>query len=242
MRVPEPTLAIPGDRPVTLARQFGYSLYSDIGEEPNAMESPEHPETETALIAQLQRGDPDAYKHAVRKYSPGMLAVARFYLDSANAEDVVQDCWVSVIDAIQKFEGRSGLKTWLHRIVANRCKNQLRKTRREVAADFSENLEPDLAARFNAKGRWELPPKLQFHESADALMENGALGDCLDKHLSALPETQRSALMLYEAHQHKSDDVCNILDVSASNLRVLLHRARQRIFLMVETFQETGEC
>lgn len=55
-------------------------------------------------------------------------------------------------------------------------------------------------------------------------------------------ETQRSALMLYEAHQHKSDDVCNILDVSASNLRVLLHRARQKIFLMVETFQETGEC
>ena len=54
--------------------------------------------------------------------------------------------------------------------------------------------------------------------------------------------TQRSALMLYEAHQHKSDDVCNILDVSASNLRVLLHRARQKIFLMVETFQETGEC
>ena len=83
-----------------------------------------------------------------------------------------------------------------------------------------------------------------FQEAVRAytLMENGALSDCLDRHLSALPETQRSALMLYEAHQHKSDDVCNILDVSASNLRVLLHRARQKIFLMVENFQETGEC
>ncbi|HBC35335.1 MAG TPA: RNA polymerase sigma factor [Marinobacter adhaerens] len=171
-----------------------------------------------------------------------MLAVARFYLDHSSAEEAVQDCWVKVIDAIHGFEGRSGLKTWLHRVVANRCKNQLRSAKREVSSDFSEALEPALSDRFNAKGRWELPPKLQFHDSADTLMENGALSDCLDKHLSALPETQRSALMLYEAHQHKSDDVCNILDVSASNLRVLLHRARQKIFLMVENFQETGEC
>ena len=206
------------------------------------MDTAARPELETSLIDDLEQGEPSAYRRAVREYSPGMLAVARFYLDHSSAEEVVQDCWVTVIDAIQKFEGRSGLKTWLHRIVANRCKNKLRSSKREVATDFSESLEPELADRFNATGRWDLPPKLQFHESADNLMENGALSDCLDKHLSALPETQRSALMLYEAHQHKSDDVCNILDVSASNLRVLLHRARQKIFLMVETFQETGEC
>ena len=197
---------------------------------------------ETALIQSMKTGDNQSYQEAVRIYTPGMLAVARFYLDHSSAEEIVQDCWVTVIDAIQKFEGRSGLKTWLHRIVANRCKNRLRSSKREVATDFSESLEPELASRFNAAGRWDLPPKLQFHESADTLMENGALSDCLDKHLSSLPETQRSALILYEAHQHKSDDVCNILDVSASNLRVLLHRARQKIFLMVETFQETGEC
>jgi len=135
-----------------------------------------------------------------------------------------------------------GLKTWLHRIVANRAKNHLRKTKREVNEDFSESLEPDLANRFRPNGRWATPPSLRFEEDAESLLENGALSDCLDHHLSALPEAQRSAVMLYEAHQHKSDDVCNILDVSASNLRVLLHRARQKIFLMVETFQETGEC
>ncbi|AOY89302.1 RNA polymerase subunit sigma-70 [Marinobacter salinus] len=197
---------------------------------------------EEALIQSMKAGDDHSYQEAVRTFTPGMLAVARFYLDHSSAEEIVQDCWVTVIDAIHKFEGRSGLKTWLHRIVANRCKNRLRSSNREVPTDFSESLEPELAGRFNAKGRWDLPPKMQFHDSADKLMENGALSDCLDKHLSALPETQRSALMLYEAHQHKSDDVCNILDVSASNLRVLLHRARQKIFLMVETFQETGEC
>lgn len=197
---------------------------------------------EDALVEALKRGEQAAYARAVSTYTPGMLAVARYYLDASSAEETVQDCWVTVISAIQRFEGRSGLKTWLHRIVANRCKNTLRSSQREVATDFTERLDPDLDSRFNASGRWATPPKLRFEESADALMENGALSDCLDKHLGHLPESQRSALILYEAHQHKSEDVCNILDVSASNLRVLLHRARQKIFLMVETFQETGEC
>lgn len=206
------------------------------------MEAAPQQNDESTLITQLQNGDAKAFHHAVRLYTPGMLAVARFYLDNSNAEETVQDCWVTVVKAIKDFEGRSGVKTWLHRIVANRAKNRLRTLNREVTADFSEALDPDLANRFGPDGRWATPPKLKSNESAEALMENGALSDCLDKHLSALPETQRSALMLYEAHQHKSDDVCNILDVSASNLRVLLHRARQKIFLMVEHFQETGEC
>ncbi|WP_312846285.1 RNA polymerase sigma factor [Marinobacter arenosus] len=197
---------------------------------------------ERRLVEALKRGDSSAYAQAVSQFSPGMLAVARYYLDTGSAEDIVQDCWVTVIDAIQKFEGRSGLKTWLHRIVANRCKNRLRSTHREIPTDFSERLDPELASRFDASGRWATPPKLRFDASAEALLENEALSNCLDKHLAHLPETQRSALILYEAHQHRSDDVCNILDVSASNLRVMLHRARQKIFLMVETFQETGQC
>ncbi|WP_339801373.1 RNA polymerase sigma factor [uncultured Marinobacter sp.] len=197
---------------------------------------------ERDLVAALQAGNQKAYQQAVRKYSPGMLAVARYYLDYASAEDVVQDTWVNVVEAIRKFEGRSGLKTWLHRIVANRCKNRLRTANREISSEFGEELEPGIADRFQTGGRWATPPKLRFEEHAESLMENGALSDCLDKHLSALPEQQRSAVMLYEAHQHKAEDVCNILDISASNLRVLVHRARQKIYLMVETFQESGEC
>ena len=206
------------------------------------MEEPRQQTGEQDRVTRLQRGDAGAFHEAVRRYTPNMLAVARFYLNNANAEDVVQDSWVTVVEAIKQFEGRSGLKTWLHRIVANRAKNVLRNTRREVQTDFNDALDPSLANRFSSDGRWTIPPRMKSSESAEALMEKGALGDCLDKHLSQLPENQRSALMLYEAHQHKSEDVCNILGVSVSNLRVLLHRARQRIFLMVEKFQETGEC
>ena len=206
------------------------------------METKRHQLGEDHLIAGLRSGDQSAFQNAVRTYTPGMMAVARYYLDPSSAEEAVQDCWITVIDAIEEFEGRSTLKTWLHRIVANRAKNQLRKRKREITADFSEALDPELANRFAPNGHWQTPPSLRSDESAERLTETGALSDCLNKHLSNLPETQRSALMLYEAHQHKSDDVCNILDVSASNLRVLLHRARQKIFLMVETFEETGEC
>lgn len=202
----------------------------------------QQPTDELDLIRQLQRGEASAFHEAVRRYSPNMLAVARFYLDSASAEDVVQDSWIAVLDAIKRFEGRSGLKTWLHRIVANRSKNHLRRNRRELQTDFNDELEPMLAARFASDGRWEVPPTLRTAESAQAMLEKGALSDCLDKHLSQLPESQRSAVLLFEAHQHSAEEVCNILEVSASNLRVLIHRARQRIFLMVETFQETGEC
>ncbi len=201
-----------------------------------------HQSDDADIVSQLQLGDPQAFQYAVRQYTPGMLAVARFYLDSSSADDVVQDCWVTVVTAVKTFEGRSSLKTWLHRIVANRAKNQIRKAKREISTDFSDALDPELADRFKPGGRWRTPPRLVFSESADRILENGALSDCLDKHLSALPETQRSALMLYEVHQHKSDDVCAILAVSNANLRVLLHRARQKIFLMVEKFQETGEC
>ncbi|MDC0661089.1 RNA polymerase sigma factor [Marinobacter sp. SS21] len=197
---------------------------------------------ESQLLHRLQAGHADAFHEAVRTYTPGMLAVARYYTDPSSAEDIVQDSWVSVVDAIRQFEGRASLKTWLHRIVANRAKNLLRKQGREVTMDFADALDPALAARFKPNGRWAVPPRISTVESAEALLENGALSECLDKHLAHLPENQRSALLLYEAHQRRSDEVCNILDVSASNLRVLLHRARQKIFLMVEQFQETGEC
>lgn len=198
--------------------------------------------TDSDLVDALKAGDARAYREAVRLHTGSMLSVARFYVPPEAAEDVVQECWIKVISHISRFEGRSSLKTWLHRIVANQAKNRLRGAGREINVDFTEVLDPALAGRFRENGRWATPPQLKNHETAEAWLENDALKDCMDKHLSALPEQQRSALMLYEAHQHRSEDICNILDVSASNLRVMLHRARQRIFLMVETFRETGEC
>lgn len=197
---------------------------------------------EAVLVKGLQAGDGAAYQEAVRRYSGRMLATARGFLDPVNAEDVVQETWVASIDAIGKFEGRSSLSTWLCTIVANRARNRLRKRARETLTDFSEVLEPAMDGRFRGDGHWRESPTALTGDSVESLLENEDLQDCLDLHIEKLPETLRSVLMLREMQQMEADQVCNILAISASNMRVALHRARQRIFTMIEGFRETGEC
>ncbi|WP_097459831.1 RNA polymerase sigma factor [Mangrovitalea sediminis] len=205
-------------------------------------ESPADALIEDTLIAGLRAGDAKAYQDAVRCYSSVMLATARGMLDPAAAEDVVQDTWLAVVDAIHKFEGRSSLKTWLCTIVANRARNRLRKSSRETLTDITEWLEPDMADRFASDGHWGQPTRSWGHNEIENLFEQHALQDCLDKHIERLPENQRSVLTLTDLKQLSADDVCNILEMSASNVRVALHRARQRLFTMIEGFRETGEC
>ncbi len=200
------------------------------------------PGAEAALVRRLQAGDGEAYREAVRQFSGRMLATARGFLDPVTAEDVVQESWVACIDAIGKFEGRSSLATWLCTIVANRARNRLRKSARETLTDFSEPLEPAMAGRFRSDGHWRESPTALTGDTVESLLENEALQDCLDLHIERLPETLRSVLMLREMQQLAADEVCNILAISASNMRVALHRARQRIFTMIEAFRETGEC
>ena len=197
---------------------------------------------EAALIRRLQARDGQAYQAAVRQYSGRMLATARGFLDPITAEDVVQETWVACIDAIDKFEGRSSLATWLCTIVANRARNRLRKSTRETLTDFSESLDPAFEGRFRSDGHWRESPTTLEADTVESLLESQALQDCLDLHIERLPDNLRSVLMLREMQQLEADTVCNILSISASNMRVALHRARQRLFAMIEGFRETGEC
>ncbi|WP_243864794.1 RNA polymerase sigma factor [Halospina denitrificans] len=197
---------------------------------------------EQQLVDRLRQRDSRAYHEAVQQFSGAMLATARSMLDPATAEDVVQESWVAVVDAIDGFEGRSALKTWLCTITANRARNRLRKSKRETLTDFQAPLDPNLEKRFNEGGGWIQPTRPWGSESADELLSNEALKDCLDKHFEALPETQRAVLMMREMQQMEADDVCRILGLSSANLRVSLHRARQKLFTMIEGFRETGEC
>ncbi len=197
---------------------------------------------ETQLIERLKRREQSAFHEAVRQYSGVMTATARTMLDPSTAEDVVQETWVAVVAAIDGFEGRSALKTWLCTIAANRARNRLRRSNRETLTDFGGPLEPDLEARFNEGGSWIQPARPWGSEAGDQLMENEALQDCLNKHINALPETQKAVLTMRELEDFSPDDICRILELSSSNFRVSLHRARQRLFTMIEGFRETGEC
>lgn len=196
---------------------------------------------ESELLRALLNRDEQGYQFAVRKYSAGMLATALRLVDRATAEDVVQDAWVTVIDAIGGFEQRCSLQTWLNTITANRARSRLRRSWRELSLD-EQDIESDFRSRFSSEGRWRQMPVVWDTVSPEQLLQCDELQNCLDQHISSLPENLRTVLQLRDISQLEADQICNILDLSASNFRVMLHRARQRLYLMVEHFEETGQC
>lgn len=199
------------------------------------------PADEGALIDGLKAGDPDAFRAAIARHSPQMLATARAIAGGANAEDIVQDAWLAVLTRIEGFEGRSSLATWLNRIVTNRAISHLRASKREVENPAYDGGEPD-ADWFDTKGRWALTPARWDVDTPDALLSAHALQECIDKHLELMPENQRLVVTLRDMLQQDFDTICNALELSASNARVLLHRGRLRLTRMVDGFQETGTC
>jgi len=202
------------------------------------------PASDADLVELLRLGDPAAYSKAVNTFTPAMMATARSFCDPSVAEDVVQETWVVVIDAIAGFEGRSSLKTWLCTITANRARDRLRRRKREVQLDVDGPLEPDLLSRFDGGGHWVVQPRGWDLDQSDPLeeLELAALRECLRKHLQLLPEKHRAVLIMREQQQMSAAEVCNIVGLSETNVRVVLHRARQRIFTMIERFEETGQC
>lgn len=203
-----------------------------------------NPDLETPeFIERLRAGDRAAFALVVKHYHPRLLGAARTLLQPADAEEAVQDGWIAAHRALPKFEGRSALLTWLTRIVINQARMQLRKRGREVQFDPTEEGATDaLAHRFNANGHWQEPPRAWTLSGPDALLTRDELQHCLESHITAMPDNQRLALQLRDIQGLDFDDICNIMDVSASNVRVLVHRARARLFEMVDRFQETGEC
>ena len=193
--------------------------------------------SDARLIEELLKQDQNAFREAIGTYQAAMLSLARSIAGSAIADEIVQESWLAIIKALPRFERRSSLKTWILRIVANEAKTRLRRENRYQSLDSVH--EDSLADRFSADGHWAAPP---VEWDPASLLDSQDLKQCLDKLMSALPGLQSSALNRKQQQGLASSDICNILDISASNLRVLLHRARIRLFQCVEHFQQTGEC
>jgi len=196
---------------------------------------------EKILLEGLSSGRTEAFQKAIEVYSGAMLATARSIAGSANAEDIVQDAWLTVFQRVDTFEQRASFRTWLQRIVANRAISHLRSHSREVSEVVVDD-ESSMSDWFDTAGSWIEPPTRWHADSPDALLEAEELQNCLDKHLRILPENQQRVLMLRDIQQLALDDICNELDISASNARVLLHRGRTRLMDMVNHFKETGSC
>jgi RNA polymerase sigma-70 factor, ECF subfamily len=188
---------------------------------------------ESQLLALLRARDEAAFAHLVSEWSRPMILLARGFVSTeASAQEVVQDTWLAVIRGLDGFEGRSALRTWVYRILVNIAKTRgVREqrtipwsslsddeTRPTVDADLFRGPEDQYA------GGWRsFPPEWRGPED-DVLASE--IRDQLGAALALLPDRQRIVITLRDVIGCSADEVCDLLEVSAANQRVLLHRGR----------------
>ena len=195
------------------------------------------------LLKRLLSGEQQAFRELVIAYQSAMRAVAYAIVGSRHADEVVQDAWLSVVRNLAGFEGRSSLKTWLLTITANSAKGRYKQNRREVLLDDLPSPHGTIGDdRFSSDGHWLLAPLAWHQDSPEALLTEDELRECLERTLISLPQLQSSVLVLRERQGLELEEICNLLELSLSNVRVLIHRARLKVFATVEHFEETGEC
>jgi RNA polymerase sigma-70 factor (ECF subfamily) len=194
------------------------------------------------LVEGLRAGDEAAFAAVMRMYGRGMLRVAEMYVSSrAVAEDVVQEAWVGVLRGIGRFEGRSSLKTWLYRIVANTAKTRgVRESRSVPFSSLGEDGDEGTvdADRFLGSGdrfpgHWAVPPQAWAPEGrllADETLE------VVERAIEKLPPAQRAVITMRDVQGFTSEEVCNALDLTETNQRVLLHRARAKVRSALEEY------
>lgn len=194
------------------------------------------------LIDQLLIGDEHAFRFVVTSYYQSMMYVAKSIVGPAIAEEVIQEAWVSVIKALPRFERRSSLKTWVLRIVSNSAKTRLRKESRSVAMGNAQDVEiaglPE--ERFKDDGHWTAAPAHWNLATPDELLSSEGLREVIYQTIDSLPAIQQSIINLRDMDGLEMNEICKILDISESNSRVLLHRARTKIWQAIEKYQESA--
>jgi RNA polymerase sigma-70 factor (ECF subfamily) len=185
------------------------------------------------LVRRLRAGDESAFAEAVNTYHSSMVRLAQTFVSSrAVAEEVAQDTWLAVLKGIDHFEGRSSLKTWIFRILANRARSTGVHEQRTTPVDLTDEATVD-SRRFDAVGAWSDPPAHWSDEVVDRL-SSGPLVAQVRAGISELPEGQRAVVTLRDLDGLSSKDVCDVLGISQANQRVLLHRGRSRIRALLE--------
>jgi RNA polymerase sigma-70 factor (ECF subfamily) len=180
------------------------------------------------LVARLKDGDDSAFEELVRGHGGRMLAVARRFLPEEDARDAVQDAFLSVTRSIDKFEGNARLSTWLHRIVVNASLMKIRtRTRRP-----EESIE-DLLPRFLADGHME-QPSTPWRESAQHALERDETRRLVRAKIDELPETYRAVLLLRDVEERDTRETADLLGITAANVKVRLHRARQSLRTLLD--------
>ena len=197
---------------------------------------------EASLVTRLRRGDRAALKHVVEAHHGFLISMVTPLVTRDFAEDVVQETWIKAFGAADRFEGRSSLRTWLAQVALNTARSWRRAHRRGPQQQWGEDPGSPVSDRFAENGEWSGPPTLWHHSTPEALLTEEELRECLEKHIERLPADQRTVLWLRDIECIPLPDIAVITELSEGNVRVQLHRARQKLHLMIEHFEKEGTC
>jgi RNA polymerase sigma-70 factor (ECF subfamily) len=202
--------------------------------------------SEERLLARLRAGDETAFRELVTRHDRAMKRIALTFVRSSSvADEVVQETWLAVIKGLDRFEGRSSLKTWIYRILANRA--QSRGAREQRTTPFSSlapadeddgpTVDPDrfLPTGDATAGYWSVTPSRFFELPEDRMLaaETSAL---VAAAIAQLPARQQQVIRLRDVDGWEAEEVCESLDLSPANQRVLLHRARSAVRASLEEY------
>ena len=200
-------------------------------------------EDDRRLVAAVRAGDEAAFATLVDMYGASMLRLARAHVPSrAVAEEVVQETWLAVLDGIDRFEGRSSLKTWIFRILANRAKTRGERERRTVpfsslgGDDDAPAVAPERflpADHERVPHHWAAPPRRWRGDPEARLLSKETLAVIRDA-IASLPDRQRLVLALRDVEGWSAEEVRNALELSETNQRVILHRGRAKVRQVLE--------
>lgn len=201
-------------------------------------------ETERQLLAELKAGDESAFDQLVNQHHGALLRMAMGYVkDREVAEEVVQDTWMAVIESLDRFEGRSSLRTWIFGILIHKAKDRgVRENRHTTFSAFEahddDNEEAVDPSRFQQKGeqagRWAFPPQPWDDQTPEKLLASQQAVGAMNDAIEALPATLKEVLILRDVEGIEANEVCELLKITETNLYVRLHRARERVRSSVE--------
>ena len=190
------------------------------------------------LARRILAGDEAAFRDLVAQHHTSMVRLAAMYCGTPPvANEVAQEAWLAVLKGLPKFEGRSALKTWIYRILVNRAKTRGQREGRQIpfSALGSDDEGPSLdPSRFSNKGKWSEAPQTWEATTPEDMLQRKEAMAALEQALTELPERQRMVVTLRDIDGWESEDVCNVLEISETNQRVLLHRGRTKLRSILE--------
>ena len=202
------------------------------------------------LASRLRAGDEVAFREVVAEYGGRLSRLARsFSRNDAVIEEAVQETWVAVIQGIHGFEGRAPFRTWLFGILVNQARRLAVREHRHAQMAHGSSAAGSSASHGDAEerepgmgnnGMWVEPPTPWGLQNPESVILGWETLRVIDSALAELPEAQRQVVLLRDVEGMDSTEVCNMLALSDTNQRVLLHRGRARVRRALDRYIKQG--